>query len=117
MQDIDDYLAANAGRHLDELKDLIRIPSVSADSRRNPDTRPAGQFVADQLKAAGLKTEIVETEGQPLVLAEWLEAPGAPTVLVYGHYDVQPADNPPGSKPEETWQSDPFDPVERDGNL
>ncbi|HVJ80514.1 MAG TPA: dipeptidase [Planctomycetia bacterium] len=111
MKAIDDYLAKNHPRAVDELKELLRIPSVSADSRHKGDVRKACQYVADKIKDAGLKVEILETGGNPIVLGEWLGAPGAPTVLIYGHYDVQPPD------PLELWETGPFEPTERNGNL
>src|SRR6186713_1605984 len=105
MKAIDDYLAKNHPRAVDELKELLRIPSVSADSRHKGDVRKACQYVADKIKDAGLKVEILETGGNPIVLGEWLGAPGAPTVLIYGHYDVQPPD------PLELWETGPFEPT------
>ena len=111
MQTIDQYLAENAARYVDELKTLLRIPSVSGDSRHNADTRRAGEFVRDQLASAGLHAELVETAGHPIVYAEWLGAPGRPTVMVYGHYDVQPPD------PLADWISPPFEPTVRDGMI
>jgi len=111
LPEIDAYLAAEAARFEDELCDLLRIPSVSADSTRKPDVRRAADWVAAQFRGLGLTTEICETAGNPIVYAEHLAAPGAPTVLVYGHYDVQPPD------PLELWKSPPFEPTRRDGNL
>ncbi|WP_020597422.1 dipeptidase [Spirosoma panaciterrae] len=102
------YLEANKQRFLDELFDLLRIPSVSADSAFKADVRRAAEFVRDKLTAAGLdKATLYETPGHPIVYAEKIVDPAKPTVLVYGHYDVQPAD------PYELWESPPFEPTIR----
>jgi acetylornithine deacetylase/succinyl-diaminopimelate desuccinylase-like protein len=107
-----DYVAANKQRFLDELKDFLRIPSVSTLPEHQPGIARAAQFVADSLKQAGLENvEVIPTAQHPLVYADWLHAPGKPTVLCYGHYDVQPPD------PLELWKTPPFEPTERDGNL
>lgn len=106
-----DYLHRSEDRFLDELKALLRIPSVSADPAYLPAMQAAAEFVRDQFAGMNLKTEIVPTEGHPIVYAEWLGAPGRPTVLVYGHYDVQPAD------PLDLWTTPPFEPTVRDGFL
>ncbi|HEY5311565.1 MAG TPA: dipeptidase [Pirellulales bacterium] len=111
MQTIDRYLTEHAADFEADLCELLRIPSVSADSRHRDDVRRAGDWVANQFRGLGLSTEIIETAGHPIVYAESLEAPGAPTVLVYGHYDVQPPD------PLSEWHSPPFEPTRRDGNL
>ena len=109
---IDQYVQKNEGRFLAELKDLLRIPSVSTLPEHNQDTQRAAAFVAEKLKAAGLENvRVIPTTKHPLVYADWLNAPGKPTVLCYGHYDVQPPD------PLELWQSPPFEPTERNGNL
>lgn len=111
MQKVDDYLAKNGERFVEELKAFLRIPSVSADSKFKTDVRRAAEFIDGQMKAAGLTTEIVETAGHPIVYGEWLGAKGAPTVLVYGHYDVQPPD------PLNEWITPPFEPTVRNGCL
>lgn len=111
MAKIDDYLAANAGHFEEELCELLRIPSVSADSKHKDDVRRAGQWVLKQFQALGLKAEMIETARHPLVYAESPPVAGAPTVLVYGHYDVQPPD------PLKEWISPPFEPTRRNGNL
>jgi acetylornithine deacetylase/succinyl-diaminopimelate desuccinylase-like protein len=108
---LDTYLTEHAQAFEDELCELLRIASVSADSRRRDDVRQAAGWVADRFRSLGMKVEIRETPGHPIVYAEHLEAPGAPTVLVYGHYDVQPPD------PLDLWKSPPFEPTRRDGNL
>ncbi len=108
----DTFVRENQTRLLEELKDFIRIPSISTAPEHKPDVDRAAQFVADALKKAGLENiEIIQTANHPLVYADWLHAPGKPTVLCYGHYDVQPAD------PIELWESPPFEPTVRDGNL
>ncbi|MFI5274562.1 MAG: M20/M25/M40 family metallo-hydrolase, partial [Ktedonobacterales bacterium] len=105
-----------ANKHRDEflegLKDLLRIPSISTLPRHKKDIQKAAKFVADALEDAGLKkVKLIKTDGHPLVYGEWLEAPGKPTVLLYGHYDVQPVD------PIGLWQSKPFEPEVRGENL
>ncbi|HTQ38252.1 MAG TPA: dipeptidase [Pirellulales bacterium] len=111
MPNLDEYLIANAERFEAELCDLLRIPSVSADSKHKADVRKAGQWVLKQFESLGLKAEMIETAGHPLVYAQSPPVAGAPTVLVYGHYDVQPPD------PLGEWLSPPFEPTRRNGNL
>jgi acetylornithine deacetylase/succinyl-diaminopimelate desuccinylase-like protein len=109
---IDRYVHENEPRFLEELKDLLRIPSISTSPEHNEATHRAADFVVDHLWDAGLEhVELIETERHPLVYADWLHAPGKPTVLCYGHYDVQPPD------PLELWESPPFEPTVRNGNL
>ena len=109
---INTYVQTNRQRMLDELKDFLRIPSISTFPENKPDVDRAARFVADALTAAGLEhVEVIPTAKHPLVYADWLHAPGKPTVLCYGHYDVQPPD------PVELWHTPPFEPTERDGNL
>jgi acetylornithine deacetylase/succinyl-diaminopimelate desuccinylase-like protein len=106
------FVEKNKDRLLEELKDFLRIPSISTLPEHAGDIRHAAGFVADSLRAAGLEhIEIIPTAKHPLVYADWLHAPGKPTVLCYGHYDVQPPD------PLEQWTSPPFEPALRDGNL
>jgi len=110
--DLARYLDDNDRRFHDELFELLRIPSVSARSEYDADMQRAARWVSDNLRTAGLDTEIMATPGHPVVLGEWRKAPpGAPTVLVYGHYDVQPAE------PLELWTSPPFEPTMRDGRI
>ena len=90
MQAINDYLETNAERFESELKELLRIPSVSTDPDHDGDVRRAAEFVADQLKGIGLETEVIPTAGHPIVYAEWLGAEGAPTGDGYGQYHVKP---------------------------
>ncbi len=111
MARVEAYLEAHRGDFEEQLKALIRIPSVSAQPDHNADTRRAAVWVRDDLARMGLSTELIETKGHPIVYAEWLGAPGKPTLLVYGHYDVQPAE------PLEPWLSPPFEPTLRNGNL
>jgi acetylornithine deacetylase/succinyl-diaminopimelate desuccinylase-like protein len=106
------YIQTNQDRFLSELFDLLRIPSVSADSRNKGDVRKAAEFVVEKLKEAGAeKVELCETKGHPIVYGEKIVNPVFPTVLMYGHYDVQPAD------PIDLWNSPPFEPVVKDGNI
>ncbi len=111
LEPVDRFLDQNGARFVDELKELLRIPSVSADPKHRPDVQKAAEYVAEQLTDAGVSARIVPTAGHPIVYGEWLEADGAPTVLIYGHYDVQPPD------PLEQWISPPFEPTLRDGFL
>ena len=112
MSTTETYVRQNQDRLLSELKDFIRIPSISTLPEHRPDVDRAAAFVASKLAAAGLEhVEIIPTAKHPLVYADWLHAPGKPTVLCYGHYDVQPAD------PLELWVTPPFEPTERNGNL
>ncbi|HYC86991.1 MAG TPA: dipeptidase [Chryseosolibacter sp.] len=109
---VKEYIQANKDRFIHELLDWLRIPSVSADSKHKGDVRKAAEYLRDQLKAAGIeKVEIHETPGHPIVYAEQIIDPSLPTVLVYGHYDVQPAD------PLNLWHSPAFEPVIRDEKI
>ena len=105
-----DYVKNNQDRFLAELFDWLRIPSVSALPEHNGDVRRAGEWVVSKLEAIGFENVgLKETTGHPAVYGDWLHAPGKPTILVYGHYDVQPVD------PIEKWHSNPFEPVVKDG--
>src|SRR3984893_9165632 len=98
--------------HLNELKEFLRIPSVSTKSEHKPDIERAAHWVAEKLRSAGLENiEIAQTKMHPLVYGESLQAPGKPTILFYGHYDVQPAE------PLDLWTSPAFEPTVRDGKL
>ncbi|MCL6515260.1 MAG: dipeptidase [Alicyclobacillus sp.] len=102
------YLEQHQGRFVEELLELLRIPSVSTDSVHAGDVRRAAVWVADRLRQAGIEhVEVLETGGHPVVYGDWLHAEGAPTVLIYGHYDVQPAD------PLDLWETPPFEPAIR----
>ncbi|HEX9636592.1 MAG TPA: dipeptidase [Acidobacteriota bacterium] len=111
MREILSQLENDRQRHFDELCDLLRIPSVSTDPKHKGEVQRCAQAVAARLERAGIRSEIHPTEGHPVVYGEWLEAQGKPTVLVYGHYDVQPPD------PVELWTSPPFEPTVRAGQL
>jgi acetylornithine deacetylase/succinyl-diaminopimelate desuccinylase-like protein len=107
-----EYIDSKRDENLNELKEFLRIPSVSTKSEHKTDVERAAQWVAEKLRSAGLENiEIVPTKMHPLVYGESLRAPGKPTVLFYGHYDVQPAE------PLELWTSPAFEPTERNGNL
>jgi acetylornithine deacetylase/succinyl-diaminopimelate desuccinylase-like protein len=108
----DRFVEINRERLLEELKTFLRIPSISTDPAHATDIACAADFVAGSLRAVGMEhVEVIPTARHPLVYADWLHAPGKPTVLCYGHYDVQPPD------PLEDWTSPPFDPVVRNGNI
>mgnify|MGYP006273226641 CR=1 FL=1 len=112
MQSVLDHLNANREQAVEQLKALLRIPTVSADSRFKDDVRRGAEFVRDALAAAGLKAELCPTPGNAIVYAEWLGAgSSAPTVLIYGHYDVQPPD------PLDKWTTPAFEPTVRDGAI
>ena len=112
MNEISAYLQKHQARHLEELKELLRIPSVSTSKENEADVRRAAQWLVDELDRLGFDTEMRETARHPVVYAENLDAgPDAPTVLVYGHYDVQPPD------PLDLWTTGPFDPTVRDEKL
>lgn len=108
-QDVLERVDREGAAYLDELKDFLRIPSISTDPQYKGEVRRAAEWLRERMAAAGLAAELIETEGNPLVYGEWTGAPGKPTVLFYGHYDVQPAD------PLEEWRNPPFEPtIERD---
>ncbi len=113
MTNAHDYAQTHAQRFEQQLFDLLRIPSISTDPQRVDDVQRAAQWVADDLRRIGMqRVEVMPTAGHPVVYGEWLGAgDSAPTVLVYGHYDVQPAELEAG------WTSDPFEPVIRDGKI
>src|SRR3954452_14881299 len=109
---LDAHLDATKAARLESYKDFLRIPSVSQIPAHADDFRAAASWLADALTAAGLEhVEVAETGGHPIVYADWLHAPGAPTILVYCHYDVQPVD------PIDLWETAPFDPFVRDGRV
>ena len=106
------FVAENEARLLDELKQFLRIPSISTLPEHKQDVAKAAEFCAEKLRLAGLENvEIIPTGRHPLVYADWLHAPGKPTLLCYGHFDVQPPD------PLELWHSPPFEPTIRNGSL
>jgi len=107
-----DFINTNRDRYLEELTRYLAIPSVSALAEHAGDMRRCADWTADQLRGIGLQNvRVIDTAGHPVVYGDWLNAPGAPTVLFYGHYDVQPVD------PVELWTSPPFEATVRDNNL
>lgn len=112
MKDVIKYIRDNTGNYIEELKEFLRIPSISTLPESKKEVERCAKFVAENLKKIGMsKVEIFKTERHPLVYAEWLGAPGKPTVLIYGHYDVQPVD------PIELWNSPPFEPTIKNGKI
>ena len=112
MQTIQQYVSANKDRFITELMDLLRIPSVSADSKYKPEVAKAAEYIKKSLEQAGAeKVEICSTAGHPIVYGEKIIDPSKPTVIVYGHYDVQPAD------PLNLWTTPPFEPQVRDEKI
>jgi acetylornithine deacetylase/succinyl-diaminopimelate desuccinylase-like protein len=112
MDALTQYLEAHRDPFLEDLKAILRIPSISAVPEYKAEVRRCAEHLAAHLRTIGMPTvEVVETPGHPIVYAEWLGAPGAPTMLLYGHYDVQPPD------PLELWKTPPFEPTLRDGKL
>jgi acetylornithine deacetylase/succinyl-diaminopimelate desuccinylase-like protein len=106
------YYQQHQSDFLEGLKTFLRIPSISALSEHKPDILRAAEFALNELRAAGMTTaELIEGKGNPLVYAEWLNAPGKPTILFYGHYDVQPPD------PLDEWKSPPFEPEIRGNDI
>lgn len=112
IETIKTYLNEQRDQHIEELMQFLRIPSISAVAEHQPDMIRCAEWTAQSLKQAGLENiDIIATGGHPVVYADWLHATGKPTVLVYGHYDVQPAE------PLELWNTPPFEPVIQDGKL
>lgn len=112
MSKVIEYIQQNNERYINELKEFLRIQSVSTLSEHKDDMQSCANFVAAKLKDAGLtKAEVFQTEGHPIVYGEWLGAKGKPTVLIYGHYDVQPVD------PIDLWETPPFEPTIKDGKV
>jgi len=104
MKTILSFMESNHDRYLQELKELLAIPSVSSQNDRKPEMRRAVEWLYNHMTRIGLQhVQILETEGHPVVYADWLGAPGKPTILLYGHYDVQPED------PVDKWESPPFE--------
>lgn len=106
-----EFADAHRARFESDLSDLLRIPSISTLPEHRDDTRRAAHWLAEYLRSMDLPVELIETAGYPLIYAEWLGAPGRPTLLGYGHYDVQPVD------PVDLWTSPPFQPAVRGGRL
>jgi len=112
MDNVIDFINVNRDRYLDELKALLAIPSISALPQHAGDVRRCADWCADELRRIGLQNvKLIDTPGYPVVYGDWLGAPGAPTILFYGHYDVQPVD------PLELWESPPFEATIRDGEI
>jgi acetylornithine deacetylase/succinyl-diaminopimelate desuccinylase-like protein len=112
VTDLEAFLEAGRDRRLELWKSFVRIPSVSGQPEHAIDCQAAANWLANDLGAAGIEhVAVEETGGHPVVYGDWLHAEGAPTVIVYGHYDVQPAD------PLELWETPPFEPVLRDGRM
>lgn len=108
----EESVRANSGRYLDELQDFLRIQSISTLSEHKGDVRRAADWVANDLRRSGMENvRVIDTAGHPLVYADYLHVPGKPTLLIYGHYDVQPPD------PLDEWHTPPFEPSVRDGNI
>ncbi len=112
MEHVKNYIETNKDRFVEELFDLLRIPSISAEQSHKPDMKRCAEFLAAALVKAGAdRAEVMPTEGNPVVYAEKIISPEAKTVLVYGHYDVMPVD------PRNEWNTEPFEPVIRDGRI
>jgi acetylornithine deacetylase/succinyl-diaminopimelate desuccinylase-like protein len=108
----EEFLDETREQGLRELEDFLRIPSISSQPEHAADVRRAAAHLAEQYERIGLQNaEVIDTAGHPVVYADWLKAPGKPTVLLYGHYDVQPVD------PLDRWLSPPFEPIRQDGQL
>ncbi|MCM3709368.1 dipeptidase [Sporosarcina luteola] len=112
LEKLDTYFTSKREEHLEQLIDFLRIPSISALSEHKSDMQKAAEWLKDSFRQAGLENlSIDETEGHPVVYGDWLHAEGKPTILFYGHYDVQPVD------PLNLWESGPFEPEVRDNKL
>jgi len=112
MEKILSYIESNHERYLTELKELLAIPSVSSQTERKPEMRRTAEWLKNHMVNIGLQNvQILETEGHPVVYGDWLGASGKPTILVYGHYDVQPED------PLDLWKTPPFEATIRGENL
>ncbi|GAA4440428.1 dipeptidase [Bremerella cremea] len=111
MPDLKTFLEENREAFVESLKELLRIPSVSTDSRHKGDVKTAAEWVADRFRELKFETQVIPTEGHPIVFAQSPPVPGKPVALVYGHYDVQPPE------PLELWTTPPFEPTVRDGNI
>ena len=112
MNEVIDYIHTNRDRYLEELKAYLAIPSISALPQHAGDVRRCAEWTAEEMGRIGLNNvRLIETPGNPVVYGDWLGAEGAPTILFYGHYDVQPVD------PIELWESPPFEATVRDGEI
>src|ERR1700681_1506980 len=112
MDKVIDFINVNREKYLDELKALLAIPSISALPEHAGDVKRCAEWCADEMRRIGLQNvRLIDTPGNPVVYGDWLGAPGAPTILFYGHYDVQPVD------PLDLWESPPFEATVRDGEI
>ncbi len=112
MNNVIDFINTHRDRYIDELKEYLAIPSISALPQHQQDVRRCAEWTAEHLRRIGIENvRLVETPGHPVVYGDWLHAEGAPTILFYGHYDVQPVD------PLDLWETPPFEPTVRDGEL
>ncbi|KAB2878345.1 dipeptidase [bacterium] len=112
MENVISFINSNKEQYVEELKDFLRIPSISTNPENKADVARCAQYVSDQMNKSGLQNiQIIPTPGHPIVYGEWLGAPGKPTILYYGHYDVQPVD------PVNLWSSGPFEPTIKDGYI
>ena len=112
LSDVVDFINVNRDRYLEELKSYLAIPSISALPQHAGDVRRCAEWTANEMQRIGLQhVKLIETPGNPVVYGDWSAAPGAPTILLYGHYDVQPVD------PLELWESPPFEATVRDGEI
>ena len=112
MNDVIDFIQSSRDRYVAELTQYLSIPSISAIPEHKVDVRRCADYTAAEMTRIGLEhVQVVETAGHPIVYGDWLHAEGAPTVLLYGHYDVQPVD------PLDQWLSPPFEPTVRDGQI
>lgn len=112
MSQLSDFLSKQHHENVEELKELLRIPSISSLSEHKEDIQKAASWIATKLENIGMEhVEIIQTKGHPIIYADWLHQENAPTVLVYGHYDVQPVD------PIQLWETPPFEPTIRDEKI
>lgn len=112
MENVISFINSNKEQYVEELKDFLRIPSISTNPENKADVARCAQYVSDQMNKSGLQNiQIIPTPGHPIAYGEWLGAPGKPTILYYGHYDVQPVD------PVNLWSSGPFEPTIKDGYI
>src|SRR3954465_13941848 len=112
MNSVIDFINTHRDRYVDELKQYLAIPSISALPQHAGDVKRCAEWSADEMRRIGMQNvRLVETPGYPVVYGDWLGAAGAPTILFYGHYDVQPVD------PVELWASPPFEATVRDGEI
>ena len=112
MNNVIDFINTNRDRYVDELKEYLAIPSISALPAHQADVRRCAEWTADEMRRIGMENvRLAETPGHPIVYGDWLHAEGAPTILFSGHYDVQPVD------PVDLWDSPPFEATIRDGEI